>query len=163
MKKNKQKGFMLVETLVVTTFISGVFLFLFIQFNNLNKSYKYSFKYDSVEGLYALDDVVDYLNDESLFKSNLATSLSDDNYIKLSNCSSNLFSSVEYCNKLFELEEIREAIIVKKDYEINSTDSISENIKEYLNKVNKKNRNNYNYLIIIELLNDNIVSKYIDL
>ena len=46
MKKNNQ-GFMLVEFLVVSIFVLGTLIFLTIEFNNINKSYNRSFKYDT--------------------------------------------------------------------------------------------------------------------
>ena len=163
MKKNTQKGFMLVETLVVTTFISGVFIFLFIQFNNLNKSYKNSFKYDTVEGKYALEDIVNYIKFDISFKANLNSYINTSKFIILNNCDENLFSNVNYCEKLFELEEIEEAIIVNSGFEVSENDKISENIKEYLNKVKKDNSNNLDYLIIIQLSNGSVTSKYINI
>ena len=44
MKKNN-RGFTLVETLVVSSFIVGILVFLFAQFSKLKKSYDASFEY----------------------------------------------------------------------------------------------------------------------
>ena len=44
MKKNN-RGFTLVETLVVSAFIVGILIFLFSQFSRLKSSYEASFEY----------------------------------------------------------------------------------------------------------------------
>ena len=49
MNKINNKGFVLAETLIVTSFVAGVLLYLFIQFSNLNKNYNNSFKYNTIE------------------------------------------------------------------------------------------------------------------
>lgn len=158
MKKNCQKGFMLVETLVVTTFIAGVFIFLFIQFNNLNKSYKNSFKYDTVEGSYALEDILDYLRNETRFTTNINSYMNSNEYVDITECSSELFINTNYCKKLFELENIKQILVV--DYNnvaFENNEYISENIKEYFNKVNKKNLMDC-YVIVAEFKNGSVSS-----
>lgn len=57
MKKLNNKGFMLVEILVVSVFIATVLVVMFAQFKKINKSYNISFNYNTVEGLYLLDNV----------------------------------------------------------------------------------------------------------
>lgn len=160
MKKNCQKGFMLVETLVVTTFIAGVFIFLFIQFSNLNKSYKTSFKYDTVEGSYALRDILDYLKGETRFTTNINSYMSSNEYIDITECSSEFFINTNYCKKLFELENISKVIVFNNDFKPKEENKLTENIKEYFNKVNKKNENNFDYNVVIETNTGNIISKY---
>ena len=51
MKKN-EKGFVLLETLIVTTFVVSTLIFLYTQFSNIKTSYDASFRYNTVEGLY---------------------------------------------------------------------------------------------------------------
>ena len=62
MKKLNSSGFMLAETLIVTTFVAGILIFLFIQFTNLGKAYDDSYIYNTTEGLYALEDIKKYIN-----------------------------------------------------------------------------------------------------
>lgn len=163
MKKKYQSGFLLVETLVVTTFISGIFVFLFIQFNNLNKSYKTSFNYDTIEGKYTLEDIIDYIKYDNEFNNNKDNYINSYDYILLNNCDYNLFTNVNYCKKLFEIEEIKEAILVKADFEYNDELNFDETIKEYLKKIKKDNTEDLNYLIVISLKNNTVTSKYINL
>ena len=60
MKKNSNKGFVLAETLIVTTFVAGILFFMFVQFTSLSKNYNDSYKYNTVEDLYALRNIRDY-------------------------------------------------------------------------------------------------------
>ena len=61
MKKIDNRGFMLTETLIVATFLVTTLLFLYIQFNNVTKTYDTSFKYNTVNGLYAVNNIINYI------------------------------------------------------------------------------------------------------
>ena len=65
MKKNN-KGFLLVETLVVSTFCLTVLIVLFLQFKTLVVNYNTSFKYNTVEGIYNLGAVKRYFQDKNI-------------------------------------------------------------------------------------------------
>lgn len=62
MKKNNKKGFMLIETLLVATFVLGVLTYLFIQFSALKRNYDDSFKYNTVPGLYGVKNINQYIS-----------------------------------------------------------------------------------------------------
>ena len=62
MKKLNNRGFLLVETLVVATFVMTVLVILFLQFKNLITNYNNSFNYNTVEGIYSLNTIKKYLN-----------------------------------------------------------------------------------------------------
>ena len=55
------KGFLLVETIVVATFLLTVLTILFLQFKNLIVSYNNSYNYNTVEGIYNLNTVRNYI------------------------------------------------------------------------------------------------------
>ena len=57
MKKNNNKGFMLVELLIVSVFVATVLTVLFVQFKKINNNYKISFKYDTVESMYLINNI----------------------------------------------------------------------------------------------------------
>lgn len=63
-----KKGFMLLETLVASTFILGVLIFLYIQFANLQRAYNTSFKYNTIPGLYNAKLLGEYITDEGYAK-----------------------------------------------------------------------------------------------
>ena len=60
--KKRNKGFILLETLVVSTFIITVLIYLYIQFTNLKKSYDISFRYDTISGLYGAKEIDKFIN-----------------------------------------------------------------------------------------------------
>lgn len=57
MKKIKKNGFMLIETLLVSTFVLGVLTYIFLHFSALNRSYEDSFKYNTVPALYGAKNI----------------------------------------------------------------------------------------------------------
>ena len=148
MKKMNNKGFALVETLVVTIFIATVLIFLFIQLTNLSSSYEDSFNYNSVEGLYALDDIKEYILSDSDGYTNIKGVIeqfeycgckwddSNDNYVS-EEC--NVLIEGNY-NRLLKLEGINEIIILENsDYfkdSISGYSNYSEGIKTFTSKIN---------------------------
>ena len=60
--KKRNKGFMLIETLVVSTFIISTLIYLYVQFTNLKKSYDISFRYDTIPGLYSAKEIDKFIN-----------------------------------------------------------------------------------------------------
>ncbi|MBR6690703.1 MAG: hypothetical protein IKL65_05170 [Bacilli bacterium] len=136
MKKKNNKGFMLAETLVVTAFVAGVLIFLFIQFSNLSNAYDDSYIYNTSEGLYALEDIKDYINSDTAAKTYVEKSLDSVDYIDISDCS--IFSDKKYCENLFEIENIENIIIANNidDYD-NYFDSYSNLVCELVDDADK--------------------------
>jgi hypothetical protein len=60
MKKNV-KGFMLFETLVVSTFVLGTLIFLYVQFSAVKRNYDITFKYNTIQDLYYIKNISDIL------------------------------------------------------------------------------------------------------
>lgn len=61
MNKMNNKGFLLAESLIVSTFVLTVLIYLFAQFKNLMIEYKKSYIYNSVEDIYNLGSVASFL------------------------------------------------------------------------------------------------------
>ena len=73
--KKDNRGFLLAESLVVSTFVLTVLILLFIQFSNLTTNYKNSYNYNNVESIYDLSSVASYLQTNNYnLASNLTTS-----------------------------------------------------------------------------------------
>ena len=53
MKKVNNKGFMLTETIVVSTFTLTILVLLFVYFKDLVIAYNDSYRYNTVEGVYS--------------------------------------------------------------------------------------------------------------
>ena len=56
-----EKGFLLAEALIVSTFVLTILIVLFIQFSNLTNNYKNSYNHNNVESIYDLSSVANYL------------------------------------------------------------------------------------------------------
>lgn len=159
MEKQNNKGFLLAESLIVATFVISVLIFLFVQFKNLAGDFDKSFKYNTVENLYALDNIKTYLQENSNKEHTLATLLSEQNkpYISIYNKNENNCLSINdsekylrgtgYCAELMEQQNIKNVIFTYseiggenglKSYLRNnlSSDGISENMKNFILKVN---------------------------
>ncbi len=139
MKKNCG-GFMLAETLIVTTFVAGVLIFLFVQFSTLNNSYDESYVYNTVEGLYATDDIIDYIKTDSKVLEYIKTNVDSNTYVDITDCS--LFTNMEYCKELFSLENIDKVFISTNEisYDINAYD---DKFKKFISKINKEGNESY--------------------
>ena len=64
MEKSKSinnRGFMLVETILVSLTVSAVLIYMYIQFSSLSDSYRAIGQYNTVEGLYRADVVKHFL------------------------------------------------------------------------------------------------------
>lgn len=140
MKKNN-KGFMLAETLVVSTFVSGVLIFLYIQFSNLSKSYEESYKYNTVEGLYALEDVREYLISDKTAYQYINDNINQLMYIDITDC--NIFTNKNYCLELLQLENIDSIIVTLNEVPYNNIDGYSEGFYSFLKKINKEGDQTY--------------------
>lgn len=131
---------MLAETLIVTTFVAGVLIFLFIQFTNLSNSYNDSYQYNTVEGLYALRNMRDYL----LSDENALTSLENityDNNLDITNCS--IFTEKNYCLKLLELENINKIFITTNAVSEDLFYNFDDGLKKFISKINSEGTEKY--------------------
>lgn len=113
MKKMNNRGFMLTETLIVATFLVTTLLFLYIQFNKVTKTYEDSFKYNTVNGLYATNNILDYLQKEGMGK--LAEKLNGQTYVDFTSCSKDFFFEQSYCQVLLESLKVEKALFTKAD------------------------------------------------
>ena len=83
MNKKNNKGFLLSESLIVSTFVLTVLIFLFTQFKNVIVSQKRSYTYNNVEDIYNLGSMNDFLSINNiglvqsgyLFQNNSCTSV----------------------------------------------------------------------------------------
>lgn len=136
MKKNN-KGFLLVESLVVSTFVLTVIMLLYIQFSNLTINYKNSYSYNNIESLYDLSSVIKYLNKNEYNLSPFLTKTTP--YVILfenNNCNTNVGFTDSFCKNLINKTGAKTIIY---------TDSNIDNIQKYLSgnedkKINQKFR-----------------------
>ena len=94
MKKKDNRGFMLTETLIVATLLITVLLFMYVQFKNVMRSYERSFKYNTINNIYALNNVKKYIESENYVL--MANSLFNKDFLELNKCQSVYFKDQNY-------------------------------------------------------------------
>ncbi len=141
MKKNKNKGFMLAETLIVTTFVAGILLFTTIQFINLSNGYNENYKYNTVEAMYALNTVKNYILDDSKALDFINNNVTSTNYVNLKSC--DMFTSEIHCQKLLELEGISEIIITTNKFDKDKIVTYDDEFKKFISKIQKEGTQKY--------------------
>ena len=131
MKKRNNKGFVLLETLIVTVFISSVLIFLFVQFNSLNTKYEESNMYNKVEDLYALNNIANYIKEDwNLYD----TIKNTDTYIDLSNCEG--FTHTDFCKELLEKEKVEILLALPNKFDKKSIIDFDDDVLDFIDKIN---------------------------
>lgn len=144
MKKN---GFVLLETLIATTLIATVFTILYIEFKNINENYKITYNNNSVEKLYEINNIKNYIISNGFEN---ITPLSE--YVDITNC--NLFLSTQsQCTNLIKTLEIEKVLLGPDNHEQKNAlihnNNISNNLKKFI-KTFKDTDSNNEYRIIVE-------------
>jgi len=154
MKKMNNKGFMLIETLIVATFLVTTLLFIYVQFNNITRTYNNSFKYNTVNGMYNVKNIIQYINNDGI--DNLKNTLVGDNiyYIDITSCPNTYFSETEYCNILMNASNVKTVLFTNENLVTlkNNTDGLNQTMIDFINYINYETTTGYR--IIIEF-NDN--------
>ena len=113
MKKNVNRAFMLVETLIVTTFIFTFLMIIYIQLRSINNSYSKSFTYNMPNSLYNANEVKEYLN--NIGTSDLETALTGQYYVDFTSCSTTYVNDITYCSDLVAKSGISKVLFTKED------------------------------------------------
>ena len=157
MKKNS-KAFALVETLIVSTIIASILIYMFVQFNKLDENYNESFRYNDVDDLYKLDSIKDYINSlPNAKKSDISAFINSNTLINIFKIDDN-YSNIEYIDNqqnLLDNLDVKSLIITSSDVHKINIDGLSPNIKKMLKKIKNKSDN---YRIIVEFNNDNLAT-----
>lgn len=157
MKKLNNKGFMLTETLVVASFVIATLVFFYIQFRTVNKSYNISFKYNTVEELYALGNVKNYLKNNGLSTVTSMVTNAQDEYVDITKCSSYYLAESDYCLALMSTLNVKQIIVTKENLDTfknitNSVDTLSEDMKQFISVI-KYNTDDIGFRLIAEFQN----------
>ena len=146
----KSRGFALVETLIVSTIIATILIYVFVQFNALQSEYNESFKYNDVDDLYKLDSIKSYINSlDNTAKTNIITKITSDDIIIMDK-EDNTYTDITYFdnqNDLLTNLGIKTLILTKADINNVDTSSLSKNIKDMIKRIDNKSDN---YRIIAE-------------
>ena len=140
-----KKGFALLETIVVITFVSVSLLLLYGPFSNMINNSKKNILYDDVSNIYKTYYVKEYLNLDE-FNTNI-------NDIKEIDC--NLFN-LDGCNTLKTEFNINKMYIALYDLKTYDNSLYSSNFNNYITSLS--NKGNYKYRFIIEFNNNDTYS-----
>ena len=138
--KRDNRGFLLAESLIVSTFVLTVLIFLFVQFRNLITNYKISYNYNNVESIYDLGSLSNYISTNNI---KIDTS-SDKPYTiiyKDNTCQLNVNYST-FCDDMLEAMNAKLVIYTSSDISNiknyvnnNQDDNISQSMRDFINKI----------------------------
>lgn len=153
MKKSYKKGFILAETIAVSTVVIAALIIIYTQFISINNSYYRSFKYNSVNNLYSVDNIVSFLRTEDLSKLN--DILEDEDYIDITSCSYEYFIEYPYCERLFEALKVKTVIYINDDInsienKIKNNADYSQGLKTFVKSINYKQTTKHRLLVEFE-------------
>lgn len=165
MKKNN-RGFTLVETLVVSSFIVGILIFLFSQFSKLKKSYDASFEYNTVPALYKAKNINRYVL--AVGNDLLVTELekSKTGFIDITECPMDYLEKIDYCSQLFSDLGVVSVLVAKEDsfktglqeyLRVNNT-AYHEKLYQFVKQLSINNENYDGYRFIVEFEDDNFAT-----
>lgn len=142
-----KKGFALLETLIVITFLSVSLLLLYGTFSNMISNSKKNILYDDASSIYKAYYLKEYLS-----INNLNSKLSMNKIIEL-DCNDFNFDS---CNKIFDIWDIEKIYITAYDLKDYPEEEYSSTFNNYLSSLS--NKDNYVYRFIVEFNNENTYS-----
>ncbi len=158
MKKMSNKGFMLAETLIVSTFIMVILLFLYIQFNRVWDSYDETFTYDTVNSIYSATNIRDYVMTDGY--ATLVNKLGSKTHIDITKCNTEYFKNRNYCVRLFDNLNVKKVIFTHEDvtslqsYVPSAASSdFSQTFKDYIVSLSSEKISGI-YRIIVEFKDD---------
>lgn len=144
MKKMNNKGFLLAESLVVSTFVLTVLVLLFVQFRGLFNSYEDSYDYNTVEGIYNLNTMKKYLlNNQS--GGDLSSKIGSSGYVTIvrnGTCQTNIgLSGLDYCDALSGEMGLKTLLFTSSNLSsLNTSNSMfTQSFKDFLSKLENEN------------------------
>lgn len=155
MKKSNQKGFMLAEAFIVSTFVLGVLVFMFVQIKSIINGFDKSFTYNTVSNIYKTEEIGKYIKANDY--SNIISIVDINQYLILDDSSNYLPGNTSWHN-LKENAKVKTIIISKENAEelkktTNTDEKISNKLRNFI-KYLKVDNSTSQYRIIIEFTDD---------
>jgi len=124
LKKFNNKGFVLVETVVVSAFVLLIFVLVFRNGVPMMEEYKKLENYDDIDSLYAANLVKDIIKKDDKYYDVVSLMANGSNYIDLTNCSNtSIWADLNLC------ETVKLRTNITKDDKIYLTHSDPSRIK----------------------------------
>ncbi len=144
MSKKNNKGFLLAESLIVSTFVLTIITLIFIQFKNLMVNNKRHYTYNSIENIYNLGSLAEYLkaNENPSNNLNKALSTSANKYYKVydgTSCKAAVLNSgmQSGCNTLAASMDLKYVIYTDSNVETvkSSITNIDQDMRDFIEKI----------------------------
>lgn len=157
------KAFALVETLIVSTIIATILMYVFVQYNKVESKYDETFAYNDVDNLYKLDGIKGYINSlDSTSITTITTKIDSDDIIIMDK-NDDTYTNIEYLDNQVDLLanlDIKTLVLTKADINNVDTSSLSVTLKNMIKKIDNKSDN---YRIIAEFNNGECATITVDL
>lgn len=143
MKKNKN-GFMLAEVFIISSFVLGILVYMFVQINSIMRSYNKSFSYNTVSGLYITNEIKKYVSGDTGLDISTA-------------CTNNIYVADNIDDNLKEDANIKNIIIGNLNYIKNNAtdnDKITPKALDFIKYLESKDK----CVIIVEFSDDTYAS-----
>lgn len=165
MKKNNKKGFILAETIAISVIVLGALIYIYTQFISINNSYYTSFKYNTVDNLYKVENMTNFIEIEG--STSLVEELqnSSDSYVDITDASS-YFVEFEFWTTLLQVSHVKQVIFTYEDTSslnnsLQNIPTFSEKMKTFIQRTSSKE--NTKYRILVEFENDEFATLKVDL
>ena len=156
MKKMDNKGFTLMEVLIVSVFVTSILVFLFVQFQKINHSYETSFRYNTMNGIYGAETIHQYISQDGYDKLVEALEeniLSGVHYVDVTDCPATYFYETNYCQQLFRSLNVKHVYFTKNDVSSLlrniSSHEMSEEAKEFIQYI-RTDQQDSEFRVIVE-------------
>ena len=149
--KKKQKGFVLVETLVVSLLVLTVLIFLFLQLNTINLNYQKSFRYNTVEGLYSANNMKIYILKNGY--ENLVKEMNEKkSYIDITNCQNSSLNNTSQCSNLIKALQIKKILFTTDNVEslLTQNEVFEQKFLDFMKYMKTNQENKYRLIIAFE-------------
>ena len=157
------KAFALVETLIVSTIIATILMYVFVQYNKVESKYDETFAYNDVDNLYKLDGIKGYINSLDRTSITTITTKIDSDDIIIMDKNDDTYTNIEYLDNQVDLLanlDIKTLVLTKADINNVDTSSLSVTLKNMIKKIDNKSDN---YRIIAEFNNGECATITVDL
>lgn len=161
-----RRGFALVETLIVSAFVMGIFTLLYTNYYPLIGEYEKRENYDNIDMVYKTDAIKKFINKNR--KS--STSELEPLYYQNSSNFCKLWNNPDQCTEMWKVLKVKSILLTQytiknQKNSIKNKANISNGLKEYVEYLPDYSTNKYNYKgrIIVEYeekINDADSSSY---
>lgn len=155
MKKNNKLGFVLAETIIISTIVMTSLVFIFVQFSSINNSFNRTFKYNSVNNLYLTNNIKEYINNDGIDKVITALNQTNVGYIDITSCPVSYFTEYLYCRALMDNINAKKVLFTRNDVyylqdNIDSYNEFENSLKTFIKYISPVGNNSYRIIVQFE-------------